>query len=315
MDIGKIYSLKFKRIIESDEGYIIKLSKSNLILKNVSVPESDVMAACAIIDYLRERGFKNIITIKRNGEGKPYIRDGERLLVLMDFISNDKFKLKTRKNAADMGELLARFHNAGEYFIQPPGIKVPVRWGKKMERCRVFTMQLEKYAKTIKSEAKNPFEEFTLSYIDELIRRARASMKVLRSLDYLNALESSMKRKEICLNSISNYTARVEENRVVIVKVFDMGYNMTEEDVASLIKKAIEECKEKEAFNDVIERYEEYRWLEDKSINIIRALVSYPYDSIKAIIRYTKYPEEQESLLEKFKEYVELEQWTDVMEV
>jgi len=140
-------------------------------------------------------------------------------------------------------------------------------------------------------------------------------MKVLRSLDYLNALESSMKRKEICLNSISNYTARVEENRVVIVKVFDMGYNMTEEDVASLIKKAIEECKEKEAFNDVIERYEEYRWLEDKSINIIRALVSYPYDSIKAIIRYTKYPEEQESLLEKFKEYVELEQWTDVMEV
>lgn len=315
MDICKSYSLKLKKIVENDEGYMIRLSKSNLILKEVNVSESNVIAACAIIDHLRKRGFKNIITIKRNGEGKPYIRDGERLLVLMDFISKDKFKLKTRKNAADMGELLARFHNAGEYFIQPPGIKVTVKWGKKMERCRVFTMQLEKYAKTIKNETKNPFEELTLGYIDELIRRARASMKVLRSLDYLNALESSMKRKEICLNSISNYTTRIAKDRVVIVKVFDMGYNMSEEDVASLIKKAIEECKEKEVFNDVIERYEDYRWLEDKSINIIRALVSYPYDSIKTIIRYTKYPEEQESLLEKLKEYIELEQWTDVMEV
>lgn len=315
MDIGKIYNVKCKKVIECENGYILKLSKSKLLLMPAYFDESDIIAACTVIDYAKERGFKNTLRIIKSGDGKPYIKKNEILYVLVDFIDGSKLKLKTRENAEKMGEILARFHDAVEYFEQPPGIKVAVRWGKKMEMCRNYTIQLEKYSKRIKEEVKNTFEEYTLNYVDYLIKRAKASMKILKSIDYLNALEDSMKRREVCLNSISNNTAVINNGQIIIVKVFDIGYNMIEEDVASLIKKSIEETKEKLVFNDILESYKKVRNIDKRSETIIKALVSYPYDSIKTIIRYIKYPEDHNRFFDKFINYVELEQWTDVLEV
>lgn len=315
MDIGRIYNVKCKKVIECDNGYILKLSKSKLLLMPVYSNESDIIAACTVIDYAKERGFKNIIRIIKSGDGKPYIKENEILYVLVDFIDGSKLKFKTRENAEKMGEILARFHDSVEYFEQPPGVKIAVRWGKRMERCRNYTIQLEKYSKRIKEEVKNTFEGYTLNYVDNLIKRAKASMKILKSIDYLNALEDSMKRREVCLNSISNNTAVVSNGKIIIVKVFDVGYNMIEEDIASLIKKSIEETKEKLVFNDILESYKKIRNIDERSETIIKALVSYPYDSIKTIIRYNKYPENYNEFLDKFINYTELEKWTDVLEV
>jgi Ser/Thr protein kinase RdoA (MazF antagonist) len=214
-----------------------------------------------------------------------------------------------------MAELLAKFHNAAEGFIQPPGIKIRVGWGKRMERCRVMTIKLEKYCAVLKRAASNEFEEMTAEYAENLLKRARASMKVLRSLDYLNSLEGSMKRKEICLNAISSNTAVVVNEKIIITKVFEMGYNMVEEDIASLISKVIQETQDAAVFDRMIEKYQSHRYLGEKSINIIKALVSYPFESIKVITRYQKHPELYGVYLEKFRGYVSKERWTDILGV
>lgn len=315
MDIGRVYNIRCKKVIECENGYILKLSKSKLLLMPVYSDESNIMSACAVIDYAKERGFKNIIRVIKSGDGKPYIKENGILYVLVDFIEGGKLKFKTRENAEKMGEILAEFHNAVEYFEQPPGIKIDVRWGKRMERYRNYTIQLEKYSKRIKDDVKNTFEGYTLSHVDYLIKRAKASMKILKSIDYLSSLEDSMRRREVCLNSISNNTAIINNGKVTITRVFDIGYNMVEEDIAALIKKSIEETKEKLVFNDILESYKKVRNIDERSETIIKALVSYPYDSIKTIIRYNKYPENYNEHLSKFMNYMELEQWTDVLEV
>lgn len=315
MDIIKDYNIKIKKLIETNDEYIIRLSKSRLSLQRVYVNESRIMAACAISDYIREKGFEYIISIKKSKEGRPYVKRGEEIYVLMDNVGERKFKLINKKNIEVMTNLLALFHNAAEGFIQPPGIKVNVSWGKRIEKCRVLLMHLEKYALKIKADRNNSFEEYTYKFVDYLIRRAKNSMSILSSNDYLEVLEESMKKREVCINSISNNTALVNGGNIIISRIFDMGYNMIEEDVASFIKKVIIETSNKNFLESIVEEYSLNRYIDEKSKRIIIALVNYPYDSIRTIGRYIKYPEDSEILLKKFKEYIAMENSTEVMGV
>lgn len=316
MDYIKEYPVRSKRIVEDKGGFTVYTSKTNFVLKHVEYKESEIIASTAIIDYVIQKGFTNILSIKRNMEGKPYIKRDGKILVLHQEFENNKLSLNSKENGLLFAEYLAKFHDASIGFIQPTGVKVRVNWGKSMERYRTLICKLEKYIDYINEKEKlNKFEEYTKPYVNNLLKRAKLSMKVLRSAKYLMALEKSMKRKEVCLNGISQNTAVIKGEEAIIVKVFEMGYNMVEEDVAALVKKLIEETGDKTLFNTILERYEEFREGNCVSKDIVKALVSYPVDSIKIIGKYLKDMEESEELLEKFKKYIKYEQRTDLMEV
>jgi CotS family spore coat protein len=316
MDYIKDYPVKSKRIVGDKDGLTVYTSKSNFVLKHVECKESEIIASAAIIEHVMQKGFSNILSIKRNMEGKPYIKKEGKIFVLYQEFENNKLSLNSKENGLLFAEYLAKFHNSSVGFIQPTGVKVRVSWGKNMERYRTLICRLEKYIDYINEKEKlNKFEEYTKPYVNNLLKRAKQSMKVLRSAKYLMALEKSMKRKEICLNGISQNTAVVRGEEVIIVKVFEMGYNMVEEDVSALVKKIIEETEDKTLFDNILERYEEYREGNCISKDIVKALVSYPVDSIKIIGKYLKDMEDSEELLEKFKKYMKYEQRTDLMEV
>ncbi|MDF2671900.1 MAG: hypothetical protein K0R09_165 [Clostridiales bacterium] len=322
MDYNRVYYTDAKIVPEKDETHVLKLSKTKYRFKQVNRKEWEIMSTAAVLDYVSSKGFNEITFIKKNGDLKPYVKNGEGLYVFMSIADGEKLKLRNENNGLRLTELLARFHNAAEGFIQPPGIKIQVDWGKRMERYRMFTSRLEKYINYIENkEVLNEFEEYTLQYTETLIKRARAGMKILKSLSYLRSLESSMKRKEICINNISSNTAIINEDGVVISKIFEIGYNMAEEDIAALIKKLIIVTGDPGVFDRVMGKYCGIRELGEDSESIIKALVSYPSDSIKVILKYynqTKDMTEGDSaynllMLEKLKKYIGKELLTDVL--
>lgn len=305
------------------EPQTFKILKTKYTLNRVNRKEWEVMSTAAVLDYVSSRGFNEILFIKRIGVSKSYIKKGEEIYILTSMFPGQKLKLINEENGLILAELLAKFHNAAEGFIQPPGIKLRVDWGKRMERLRTSTSRLEKYINYINSKEKlNEFEEYTLKYTEMLIKRAKTSMKILKSLGYLRALEGSMKRKEICINGISNRTAIISGDRLVISKIFELGYNMVEEDIAALIKKVIQETGDKTLFDRISSKYFKIREAGEDSEKIIRALVSYPSDSVKVILKYYDHarnvPEEDllynTAMLKKFKKYINKELLTDVLE-
>lgn len=316
MNIKESYNLNPKRIIKVNDGYLLQLSKVKLVLSHVSYKEWEIQCASEIINRLVSKGFTNIIIIRRNREGKPFINESNTLYILTDNAEELRFKLNSRKNGTAMAEVLAHFHNVAEGFTPPPGVKMKVRWGKKMEKCRNLTMRIEKFVDYI-SDKKNlsEFEAYAKPYAQELLRRAKASMKILKSMDYIKGLESSMKRKEVCINAISNNTAKLSGGRLTITKVFDIAYNMVEEDVAALIKKLIEETGDKGVYDYVLSTYCRIRNVDENSRRIIRALVSFPFDSIKTISKYMDHMDRGEELLNKLKKYMKNEYKTDILEV
>jgi CotS family spore coat protein len=308
--------IDFEKAIESKNGYLLYHRKSKFILKETSLTEWEILALSSIMDYIESMGFSNLITLKKDVSGKPYCRNNERLYLVYEHFEGSKLRLNSLNEGVVFAEFIAGFHNIAEGYVQPAGIRACVLWGKRTEEYRALTLRFEKNYKLLKlRETINDFESYIIENGEAILNRARASMKILKSIGYLKALESSMRSKEVCLNKISNNTAVISNNEIILKKVFDMGYNMVEEDIALLVKKIIEQTSDLGAFEPILESYTRVRDLRDNSSSIIKAIAAFPEETLKIIDKYFKKTQMDDADLAKLKKYWGRESKVNLLEV
>jgi hypothetical protein len=286
------------------------------VLTKVNIREGEISSIAMLTQDLYDRGFKDLCLLQRNPEGKYCTRHEGRLYVYTPEIEGDKLRLRDVESGAAFAKVLGRFHAASEGYTQQPGFRLRVCWGKRVEKYRILTSKLEKYSARIKKTGCScQFESCTMEHIDELLYRARTSMKVLKSTRYLMALERSMRERQICLNTISGNTMRLTDRGPVIMNVFEMGYNMIEEDLGSLIKKVVEQTGDKDAFGRIMEAYTEGKENMEYSIEIIRALASFPCDSLRIVSRYMRTGGGGDCPSDKYSKYAMRELKCNLLEV
>lgn len=286
------------------------------VMTKVRIREGDISSIAMLTQELYDRGFKDLCLLHRTPDGKYYTKQGSRLYVYITEINGDKLRLRDVESGAAFARVLGRFHIAAEGYTPQPGTKLRVCWGRRVEKYRILTSKLEKYSARIKKAGCScQFESCTMEHIDELLNRARSSMKILKSTRYLMALENSMRQRQICLNAISSNTMRLTDRGPVIVNIFEMGYNMIEEDIGNLIKKVMEQTGDKDAFERIMEAYAEERGNMEYSEEIIKALASFPCNSLRMIARYMRTGEEGNCLSDKYSKYAMRELKCNVLEV
>ncbi|EYE89870.1 hypothetical protein Q428_00310 [Fervidicella metallireducens AeB] len=314
MELKKQYNTDTNNISETDKEYISKLSHKNFNFIPVKYKEWEITAAFSIIDYIYGNGFNNIQPIIKTNEGRIFITDGDSRYILTEEVEGDKLQLNCSENLACCAEILAEFHNAAEGFVQPPGVKIKTNWGKSIDKYRNLFNETRKFKTYLDNAGTlNDFEKYSREQIDEILRRGKESLKIMKSINYLKRLEESMRKKEICINDISVNLAKISKGKIVITKLFNLGYNMVEDDIADLVKLGIEETGDKDIYNYVLDSYSKIRHIERVSKEIIKAYVSFPCSSMKTIVKYTK--DKDINKLQKFMKYIERESMTDIMEV
>ena len=286
------------------------------VLTKVNIKEGEISSIAMLTQELYDRGFKELCLLQRTPDGKYYTRHEGRLYVYTPEIQGDKLRLRDIESGEAFARVLGGFHALAEGYTQQPGFKLKVCWGKKVEKYRILTSKLEKYSARIKKTGCScQFESCTMEHIDELLYRARASMKVLKSTRYLMALENSMRQRQVCLNSISNNTMKLTNEGPIITNVFEMGYNMIEEDLGELIKKVMEQTGDRDAFTRIMEAYSKEKDDMEYSEEIIKALVSFPCDSLRTISRYMKTGGGGDCPSDKYSRYARKELKCNVLEV
>lgn len=286
------------------------------VMTKVRMRDGDISSIAILTQELYDRGFKNLCLLQRTPEGKYYTRQGSRLYVYIPEIEGDKLRLRDVESGVAFARVLGRFHTASEGYMPQPGVKIRACWGKRVEKYRILTSKLEKYSARIKKTGCScEFESRTMEHMDELLYRARSSMKVLKSTRYLMALENSMRERQICLNAISSNAMRLTDRGPVIINVFEIGYNMIEEDLGGLIKRIMEQTEDKDAFGKIMEAYAEERGNMEYSEEIIKALASFPCNSLRIISRYLKTGMDGDCLLDKYSKYVNRELKCNALEV
>lgn len=306
MDVMKTCDLMVDDSLKEDEDIVLCLPKG-IMLREANMEVWEIESKASVLNYVFSRGMKDIVRIKGVKDNKLYYKFNDKAYILLDKHSNERLNLNTKENAIIASGLLSEFHNATIGYEQPPGTKLVALWGIKMDKFKRMTCVLERFSDRMMDKASlNEFEIAANKYMDILFKRAYSATKILRSSNYIDRLEESMGNKEICLNSIG--ISKKSDGSYFIDGIKKISYNMIEEDIALLIKKAIESSKNNTVFTPIIDEYKRHRDLSEDSIKIIKALVSYPYNSIKTIEKYMKKPnKETRRLCEKFIKYIEKE--------
>lgn len=296
-------------------GDFIVDNVDKISIRSVDICEWEAVSAYAYIEFLKRNGFYNIVSLLKNKSGKPYLRKDDKLYVAMEEFYGENLKLRNIDEGTKAAKILAQFHNAGEGFIPPSGVKVRAFWGKNSEKYRMLTVKLEKYIDYIKEKKNlNEFEICTLEYTNSLLLQCKECMKIFRSPIYINALEKSMKKRELCINEISGGTFRSVGEDFILSKVFDIGYNMIEEDISQLIRRVIKE-EDILSYKDILNEYKYTKNISVNSETIIKALVSFPVDSVKLISKYFDDMRDLESMVKKFIKSIENDKKTYILEV
>ncbi len=286
--------MQFSRLYKEDNN--------DYVIKRFEDSQDKIILSSSIIEWVKKRGFNNILDIKKTYYGRPYIKINQKKYLLESNIKGKKLRLKNKSDMFLAVSTLAKFHLASEGYPMQSGVKIESSWGKCMEKYKTYICDLEKYAYKIERYgAKNEFEKVTADYLDDLYKCSKKTIDFFRSEKYILAIEESMKKREICINDFTQNSVLIDKNKnAYITKIYSLGYNMCEEDIASILRRYIEENESIEFLQEIINEYTKIRELSSVSKENLINLVMFPESPIKIISKYMKKGLYKDNMLDKF---------------
>lgn len=183
------------------------------------------------------------------------------------------------------------------------GKKLENKTGSVVEQYKVSIKRLKRHLKNIRmNSASSNFERALLKKGNEYLQRAESCISEIYNSGYMDIIQRSMKRTEICLGNVDFSNLRKGE-KLEVVSLDKCCYNNIEMDCFNLLSKYKRKGVE---LNWVLlaESFCEYAELPNSSSRFILALLSYPYEFMKCCNRYREKSkdwseEEYEERLEK----------------
>lgn len=164
-------------------------------------------------------------------------------------------------------------------------VKIKSNIGKEIETYKVQIKKLKKeYAKIMDYGIKNDFEKLIILEGRNLLKQATDVINYIYSNNYFSIIERSMNREELCIGRADNSNLKFDSN-IQIGSLKYISYNLVEEDLYKYIKK----IKKKNNLIDeeeVIKTFVYESHLSKDSINYLKALCSYPKDTLRAWEKY-----------------------------
>lgn len=129
------------------------------------------------------------------------------------------------------------------------------------------------------------------------IEASKKSLESIESIDYVSLIKRAMEREEVCTGKIY-YEVKEQDKKIFITNSDNIRFNMIEDDYYSYLKKVRGIYKNE--LDDLIKESIEKEELNFKSYIYIKALVEYPYNSMKYLQNiYIKDFEFENKALEK----------------
>lgn len=152
--------------------------------------------------------------------------------------------------------------------------------GRKIEGIKVELKRAkEDYIKISNKKDLNVCEIFLLDNGKSIIKKTENAIQKFKNIDFINIVERSMKKNEICIGRIDECNLRVME-RIEIGTLKNLYYNLVEEDVYEYLLK-IRRKKSCINMNKILDEYIEISKLSSISKEYISILLEVPYDTLK----------------------------------
>ena len=158
--------------------------------------------------------------------------------------------------------------------------------GRELEEFKVQLKKIERdYKEIFDKDSKNDIEKLFMSEGKRMICQGNQAIDYIYNNGYLEIIERSMNREEICIGRTDNGNLRKVDGKFEIGVIKGMSYNLVEEDLYKYIKR-IQKKDIRIDENDLIRFFVHQSHLSLNSINYLKGLCSYPRDFFKTWERY-----------------------------
>ena len=158
--------------------------------------------------------------------------------------------------------------------------------GREIEDYKIKLKKLQRHYDTIIGcDCKKYMDKMILCEGKSLLKQGREALEYINDCCYISIIERSMNRQEICLGRCDEGNLRENNGRYEVGTIKTIAYNLVEEDLYKYIKKL---QKKQIDFNveEVIKQFVYNSHLSASSLSYLRALCSYPRESLKVWQKY-----------------------------
>lgn len=291
-DIERAYGIDISKSIPFDKESSIIYSKDSVRwLCKSKDSETDIIFITGLYDYIQKKGFKKILKLYKTKKGKYYSCRKDGIYLLYDFSRSDKWGFSYREDGCSMLGLLSDFHKHSAGYIPPPGGKAKSCWGRWIEEYKKELNSLKKYKEQANNRSeKTPFEIMFLSDCGLYISFLEQSIDMLNKTGYLENVESSMYKHEVCLGSFKQSMFYRDTKGMNIRNLNKCRYDIAEKDVADLAAKLSESCSENElhGLGTLVKECCSPDNLRPNSKAVVKAFLLFPGEYLKVCSRYFK---------------------------
>lgn len=225
---------------------------------------------------------------------------------VLEYVKKEQVLLDNAKEEEILNQLLliSEFHKKTMGYKGYMGLSLDNKTGSTVEQYKVSIKRLRRYIKNIRlNSASSDFERKLLKVGFDYIKRAENCISEIINSGYLEIIERSMKRAEICLGNTTFSNLNKTDDILEVCSLNKCSYNNIEMDCFYLLSK-YRRKNLKLNYKDIVNKYCDYENLNENSSRFIIALLSYPYEFMRCCNRYrekskTWSEEEYEERLEK----------------
>ncbi|WDU82618.1 hypothetical protein [Caloramator sp. Dgby_cultured_2] len=114
---------EIQRMMERQNKEKKKGIRGGMMLREVDCKEWQIVFVRTLQEYLYKKGFKNLIEIRYNKEGKLYTIKNKKLYIDTEKVEGRPFEIDGEKNIKEFCKVLSEFHGASEGFVPPQGLR------------------------------------------------------------------------------------------------------------------------------------------------------------------------------------------------
>lgn len=288
--INNEYPIKVNRIKRIDDKKCEAYTKDGAVVIERIV---DCGARAAFLNglygYMKDKGFTGIIEIYASMQGSYFTDIGG------EFYAVYPSGWSSMRSMEGFEEIIirtaARFHRYSEGYIPPIGSKHKSGWGKCIDKYKDGLKDIKKYKDSTRAKnTRSPFETLFLRNCDKFMDMTEEALSLLTNKGYLDVVEDSMKRRQICLYNLKPSSWVSFGSNIYIRSLNKCRYDIPENDIALFFRETIKSRSwiYQERVKNFIYIYNRENNLNRCSIDIIKALLLYPDNYAKVCQDYFK---------------------------
>lgn len=281
------FDLKVKGFKEVRNAYRIDTNRGKKLLKRAKINEDELKQVYEALEYLARKGFRKTSRFIITKYGDPYVRNGNELYYLTDWIDGKECKLHKSKLVEEAIRTIAEFHLASIGFNNSQQNKhnKAGKWQDLFYKRSNELLQLKEMVK--ENKYLTQFDELFLANVDNMYEYTQRAIELLILSDYRSLSTASMERGGFCHYGLSSRNLIKNKNGIYIVDLDNLKFDLHLLDLGKFMLKYLPKYQfDLNVANTVIYNYSNVNEIDKQQMEVLTAYLIYPHRFWRVVHRY-----------------------------